>query len=752
MIKFIFAFITVFTPTLWAQYSIQGQIFEKGKKVKLSNIKIFILPQKIQAQTNEQGVFEIQDITQKQSQIVINAGGYKRFERPLEFSEVKTDYNVDIFLERDRTSADIEVDVVDSNKQRDQSKKSLSRKQVFEMPGANGDPVKAVQNLPGINRPQGFSSQVIIQGSAPKDTIYDFEGHEIPLVFHFGGLTSVVMPEAVDSVDYYSAGYQSDHSRALGGLISLKTRQPEVTERDHKGLFYVDNLSAGGLYEAKINDHSSYLVAGRYSYIGFFLKNAFKDNKTLDLTVAPEYMDLTSVYMNDLSSTDRLKVSFLASKDRLAFVLDEPLRSNPSVRGNFSNSIYFFRLVPQYSKKVDSDNSYKLSVALGKDAISVDIGDRYFKIDSLALGARGEWDHQISKNHSWQLGWDNDYSRSDVKFKIPVQRGDGGVNNPTTAQDDRFAEVNNFKTNQIGLYARYEVPVAESFKLIPGFRFDRLMQTSESFFLPRLAAQYTLDEYRFIKAAVGKYVQSPEPQESAEQYGNPEVKSPQALHYLLGYEHDFRKGDRWGWNTSVNGFYKQFSNLVIASSETVQRNGETVFEVYNNKGEGKAYGIEISVKKSDDQWTHTLAYTWSKSVRSNPSVGEYNFEYDQTHNFNLISAYEFAENWKLSGRYRYVTGNPNTPVIGSIYDADNEVYFPLRGALYSERNKDFQQLDLRIDKKFILDKEIWSIYLDVQNILNIKNPEGYQYSYDYSSRLEIMGLPTVPALGLRGEF
>ncbi len=736
----------------WAQNSLQGQIFEKGKRIPLSNIKVFVLPDKLQATTDEKGFFELNDIQTEQSTVVINAGGFLRYERPLVFSPEKNQYSVSIYLEKDRTSADIEVDVVDSNTLRDQSKKTLNRRQIFEMPGANGDPVKAVQNLPGINRPQGFSSQVVIQGSAPKDTSYDFEGHEIPLVFHFGGLTSVVMPEAVDSVDYYSVGYQSDRSRALGGIISLKTRTPEVDQRDSKGLFYVDNLSAGGLYESKINDHSSFLISGRYSYVGFFLKNAFKDNETLDLTVAPEYMDLTGVYLNQLSPTERLKLSILASRDRLAFVFDEPLRSNPSIRGNFSNSIYFYRIVPEYTQKVDDQNSFKISTALGNDNISVDIGDRYFKLDSLNLSTRGEWDHQIAKNHSWQLGWDNNYSRADVKIKIPLQREEGGVNNPTTAADDRLAEINDFKTNQVGLYARYEYPLLPQMKIIPGIRWDRLSQTKEDFILPRLAAQYNLDEYRYFKAAFGQYVQSPEPQETAEDYGNPDLKAPMANHFSLGYEHDFRRSEKYGWSTGISSFYRQFSRLVIPSSAKIQRNGSEVFEVYSNQGEGKAYGLELSIKKIDDHWSNTLAYTWSKSLRSDPKNAEYSFEYDQTHNLNLISAYEFKNNWKLSGRYRYVTGNPNTPITGAIYDADNEVYYPIRGPLYSQRNKDFQQLDLRIDKKFILDKEIWSIYLDIQNILNIKNPEGYQYSYDYSSKIEIMGLPTVPAIGLRGEF
>jgi hypothetical protein len=139
-------------------------------------------------------------------------------------------------------------------------------------------------------------------------------------------------------------------------------------------------------------------------------------------------------------------------------------------------------------------------------------------------------------------------------------------------------------------------------------------------------------------------------------------------------------------------------------------------------------------------------------VRWDPKNSEYPFEFDQTHNLNLVAAKELENKWKLSGRFRYVTGNPNTPIVGSSLDADNDVYIPERGALYSERLSDFIQLDLRADRKWILDDSIISFYIDIQNVLNSKNAEGIQYSYDYSSRQKVMGLPILPSVGIKGEF
>ncbi len=168
---------------------------------------------------------------------------------------------------------------------------------------------------------------MIIQGAfvCSPDYRYDLDGHEIPLVFHFGGLTSVVMPEAVDQVDYLSAGFGPEYSKAMGGEISLKTRRPE-TNRKLKGLFFVDTTKSGALVEGPIDETSSFLISGRYSYIGLLLKEVAKGTDQFDLTVAPAYADITGIYNKKLSEKDDLKVTAIASRDTLGCSSKSQLR------------------------------------------------------------------------------------------------------------------------------------------------------------------------------------------------------------------------------------------------------------------------------------------------------------------------------------------------------------------------------------------------------------------------------------------
>ncbi len=61
--------------------------------------------------------------------------------------------------------------------------------------------------------------------------------------------------------------------------------------------------------------------------------------------------------------------------------------------------------------------------------------------------------------------------------------------------------------------------------------------------------------------------------------------------------------------------------------------------------------------------------------------------------------------------------------------------------------------DLRVDKKWVHKKTIWTAYLDLQNAnyFIYNSPDGYTYNYDYSEREEY-GWIFMPSLGLRVEF
>jgi hypothetical protein len=731
-----------------ATFNISGQLMERGTNVLLKDVNVFLLPQKLKATTDNAGRFSFEGVAAGPIQLVVNLPGYKRLEKSTT-TEAWNSAEV-VLVEKENYMA-FETTIVAQKQKRDQSRKSLTREEFLTVPGSSGDPVKAVQNLPGVNRVAGFSSNVVIQGSSPQDTTYDLEGHEIPIVFHFGGLTSVVMPEAIEAVDYLSAGYGPEYSRAMGGVISLKTRAAEVEDRKRKGFFFADTLKTGGLFETRVDEKSTLIVSGRYSYVGQFLKAATRGNEMLNLTVAPEFADLTLIYDRKQDHKNSFRLNFLASRDTLGFILKEPLRDDPAARGTFETETSFFRIVPQWTHKISETESVKLSMGTGQDLILLNFGDNFFRLKSWATTVRGEYDKKFSEFYQAVFGFDNQYTRANLDLRLPKLNDNGGVNDPVASSTTREVSLT-AKVVNLGIYVRNELKFDQGISVMPNLRVDRFSQTKEVVVSPRLATQWQYADDLLLKAATGLYDQPPQPQEANDSFGNPDVKAPSAIHATIGFDKDFRAGRSDGYQWSSSFFHRDFRKLVVSSSAVVDRGGIQVPEVYNNSGAGRAQGIETQVKFTRAPWSGWISYTVSQSQRWDPFNPVYNYEFDQTHNLNVVGSYDYGNNWKFAGRFRYVTGNPLTPVTGGTFDTDNDVFVPTRGGFYSTRQNDFVQLDFRMDKKWIYDHSIWSLYLDIQNVLNTKNTESVRYSYDYSQRQDVTGLPILPALGVKGEF
>jgi hypothetical protein len=118
----------------------------------------------------------------------------------------------------------------------------------------------------------------------------------------------------------------------------------------------------------------------------------------------------------------------------------------------------------------------------------------------------------------------------------------------------------------------------------------------------------------------------------------------------------------------------------------------------------------------------------------------------------VMLSYFLPRGFEVGARFRYVTGDPYTPVTSAFYDSVSDSYMPVAGPTNSARLGPFSQLDLRVDKVFTFDRWRLSFYLDVQNVLRADNPEAVGYNYNYQIVHPITGLPLLPIAGVRGDF
>lgn len=730
------------------RWDIKLRVQEKGSKKRLTDINVFLLPERAKSTTDAKGEVNFLNLRSGDYQVVINLTGYLKYEETL---SLKENLNKVVYLEKDSYYG-FESSTTGQLFKKDRVQKSLTQKEFLTLPGSGGDPVKAVQNLSGVNRVASGNSQIVIQGSEPEDTAYSINSHPVPIVFHFGGISSILLPEATERVDLLSAGYGPEYSRALGGIVNLETLKQLPTDRT-ESLVFADFFNTGGFIKGPAGDHASFLVSGRFSYISLFLKEALKDNENAAFTIAPTWSDLFLTYQTPLSDRARTSISFLFSSDELKFLMDEPLINDPSLRGEFYQRTQFYRIMPRYDLDLNNDNKWFLSASVGKNLVRFNAGETLLDFDVQSLHIRSEYEKKIRPNLKTTLGIDNEYDFLIARVNAATSQEIGGVRTPFDQTQFRKVQVTQ-KAPQIGLYVKNEFSLEQLEKpwiLYPNLRIDHFRLTDETYLQPRLSADYKLTDNSLLSFAWGLYYQQPEPQKANATFGNPDLKAQRAEHYTVIFKRDFLDAAIPLESLEFKLFYKYLSSLVINSTAQIEKDGSLIFEKFNNKGKGRIQGAEINTQFRTVDIKHRLSYTFSQSFRKEPEKDETPSAFDQTHSLTLLSQYG-AGKWNFGSRLRSVTGSPFTPIVGATFDADNDSYVPIAGEVFKKRRKAFTQIDVRVDRTLVKNESLWTWYVELQNLLNTPNEESYIYSYNYKEEQAITGLPLIPSFGIKGEF
>jgi hypothetical protein len=205
-----------------------------------------------------------------------------------------------------------------------------------------------------------------------------------------------------------------------------------------------------------------------------------------------------------------------------------------------------------------------------------------------------------------------------------------------------------------------------------------------------------------------------------------------------------------GVSLDLTGFYKALTQQAIPNSAS---NYDPNAPRYTSTGTGTIYGLEALLKVAiGDSFAGWLAYSFQRSLRTDPPDVQRPYDFDQPNNLTVLGTYQLGRGWSAGARFRLVSGNPSTPVIGSVFDSATGVFVPEYGETNSDRLATFWAIDLRIDKVWTFKDWTLTLYLDTQNVTNQKNQEGWTYNYDYTERTATTGLPILPILGLKGEW
>ncbi len=685
--------------------------------------------------TAADGSWSLLDLPPGRYHVVVSAGGFRSQTAD---EDIVPGHATQIVFRLWAETSDDEVTVKGTRPPREVTRITLDQREMNRIPGTNGDALRSLQNLPGVARPPGLAGLLIVRGSAPQDTQIFVDGTPIPIVYHFGGLSSVVPTEMLDRIDFYPGNFSTQYGRAMGGVVDVGIRDPKH-DKIH-AFAQADLIDVRAMVEGPIgNTGWDFALAGRRSWIDVWLKPVL-EQAGAGVSTAPVYYDYQALVEKRFSKSSSFRLLFFGSDDQLAILIKGVDASDPSLGGGISTQTGFWRLQAQYKNKFSADTELKITPAFGHDYVNFDLSQNFLHVDQYPLSLRSELTQRIQKGITFNFGLDWLYMPYDVSVRFPPL--------PKAGQPPGgpFLSVPAVETNASGaimmpaFYTEFELTPWTGGRIVPGVRLDYASNARGWDLAPRVIARQdvTTGPHRTtIKGGVGIFFQPPQPQETDPVFGQPGLHSNRAIQYDVGVEHEFTRQ----LEASLEGFYKQLDNLVS--------NG------YYNEGKGNVYGLETLIRyKPDAHFFGWVAYTLSRSTLEDPpDFIQRLAHYDQTHILTILGSYRLGRGWEFGARFRLVSGSLYTPSTYGFYDENSSSYLPLsQYPPFGQRLPMFHQLDLRADKSWKFKSWSLGVYLDVQNVYNYGNVEGVVYNYNATAQTYASGLPFLPSLGIRGEL
>jgi TonB family protein len=618
---------------------------------------------------------------------------------------------------------------------REVTRRPIEAKRIAQLAGANNDPLRAIELLPGVARPPLNNTYVLIRGSGPNDSVVMLEGTPVLFLYHLGGFKSFVNPALLERVDFYPGNFSVRYGRAIGGAIDAHLRSPR---RDgFHGLADVSLLDASLMLEGPIGDDFAVAVAGRRSYIDALLALQPADDA---IVAAPVYWDYQALASYRAGPDDELYLQAFGSSDSLELLFEQPADELPELRGKLAAETQFHRALLGWRHDYGAGIKHDIKAGVGYLILDAEIGSIVTqRVRSPDFYARADWHAPVAHWLTLDFGLDFAGFSGELEYEGPEFRQSEAdpVNDSVDVAVERHIDL----LRPAGYFELTLRPV-ERLSLVPGVRVDYFGDVDKAAVDPRFSARYGITEETTIKAGIGRFSQPPPLGSAIAGLGNPELGPPQAIHLSAGAEQKVGEA----LTIDLEGYYKWLSDLVVNTEGNVEPR-------LVNEGKGRVFGLELAAQLEMNELFAALSYSLSRSEREQRDGSHVLFDFDQPHILTASVGYQLGRGWLVSSTFRLVSGNPETPIEDAIYIADDDSYFPIFGRPNSARAALFTRLDLRIEKRWkIRNNGGITLYLDIQNVLNQRHPEATVYGYDYRDTDEVLGLPILPIIGVRGEL
>lgn len=686
------------------KFTISGGIKDDAKGEEIISARIKVKDQPIGSNSNEYGFFSI-TLPEGKYTLIVSAYGFLTQE-----IEVNLNQNVQLSVQMKNPVQELDEVKVTAIRQDANVKDAvmgverLDPKELAKLPVLLGekDIIKTMQLLPGVKNAGEGSSGFYVRGGGADQNLILLDEAPVYNASHLLGFFSTFNSDAIKDATLYKGNQPANFGGRLSSVLDIK-----MNEGNNKKF----NVSGGlGLISSKLNvegpiikDKASFLVTGRRTYADVFLKasDRFKDNKLY-------FYDLNTKLNYRISKKDRIYLSGYFGRDKLGF--GETFGID---WGNATATARWNRIV---NEKLFSNTSFIFSSYDYK--ISIKSGDVDFKILSKIqdFNLKQEFQYFLNTRNKLRFGL-NAIHHAITPGQVEAKSSSG----------ISTTKINPLKSIESAIYITNDWTASEKINVSYGARltaFSVLGNEAESYTFddngdvattniykknqlvktylivePRVSMSYSYSKTASFKAAYARNAQNIHLLSNATAASPTDVwlsttlntKPEIADQTSIGWFKNFKEN---AYEFNAETYYKTMQNQIdYRNGANTQANEKLEGELLY--GVGRAYGLEVILKKKTGKLTGWIGYTLSRTERKINGINENNWyvaKQDRTHDISVVGIYDINKKLSVSALFVFYTGNAVTFPTGK-YEVNGETQFS-----YTERNAarmpNYHRLDL----------------------------------------------------------
>ncbi len=610
---------------------------------------------------------------------------------------------------------------------------NFSMEEVKNIPVVFGekDIMKTIQLLPGVGKGGEGSSSFYVRGGGGDQNLILLDEATVYNASHLMGFFSTFNSDAIKDMELFKGGIPAQYGGRISSVVDI-----HMIDGNNKRF-----AAEGGLgliasrlkLEAPIvKDKSSFMISGRRTYADLFLK--LSKDETINQSKLYFY-DLNAKVNYRVNDKNTFYLSGYFGKDDLGYgTLFSFDWGNATATARW-NHVFSDRLFSNTSL-IYSDFTYHVDVATDESTFQI-----ASKVENFNF--KEDLTYYAHNNSTFRFGLN--MLRQRISPASLQAQGNSSVNSidMESRQGIEAAVYSSHEWKANGwLSMIYGLRITDFMVAGPGtfYTFDREGDPIDERYYnsgiikhhlnvePRLSLSALLDARQSIKASYNRIVQNLHQLTNTtsslptDQYvlSSINIKPQYADQVAVGYFRNFADNT---YETSVETFYKYMGNQIdFRNGADLQANryleGELLF------GQGRAYGMELFLRKIKGRFNGWISYTLAKSERQFEQINDgtwFNARQDRTHDISLVGLYELGKKWSLGATFVYYTGNAITFPSGK-YQVDGKTMF-----YYTERNgyrmPDYHRLDLSLTYEPRKEEKHWhsSWSFGLYNVYNRKN-------------------------------